>query len=168
MVPLIVVLRILHIVFSLFWVGIVFYMILILMPRLRALGPTIQNPLMKALTPVQTRYILVSAIVTVLSGVALTLIMRWGSLGMLFSTGWGWSMVIGFITTLVAAILGFGVVIPTGRRMEAIGSSIKERPPKPEEAQQLQKLGARMGTLLFTNSILLLIAVVTMSVARFV
>lgn len=165
---LMVTLRVLHIVFGVFWVGTTFYLVLILLPRLRALGPTIQNPVMQALGTVQIPYMVTSAIITILSGVALTLIMRWGTLYTLFTTGWGWSMVISFVTTLGAAIIGFGIVIPTGRRLEALGNSIRERPPKPEEAQQLGQLSARMGTLMVTNFVLLLIAVGTMAVARFV
>ncbi len=41
-----VVLRILHIVFGVFWVGSAFFLVLILEPRLRALGPEIQRPAM--------------------------------------------------------------------------------------------------------------------------
>jgi len=45
-------LRVLHIVSGVFWVGGVFFFTLILEPRLRALGPTIQRPAMQSITPV--------------------------------------------------------------------------------------------------------------------
>ena len=165
---LIVVMRILHIVFGVFWVGTVFFMVFILTPRLRALGPTIQSPVMRVLMPVMIPYMMVSAIITVLSGVVLTLVLRWGALGTLFTTGWGWSMIVGFVTSLVAAFIGFGIVIPLGRRQAALASSIEGRPPGPEEAQQLGQLGARIGSLTLTNFVLLIIATVTMAIARYV
>ncbi len=166
--PLMISMRILHIVFGLFWVGTIFYMVLILTPRLRALGPAVQGPVMGALMPVQVPFMIVSASVTVLSGVVITLAMRWGALGTLFATGWGWSMIVGFVTTAAAAVIGFGIVIPTGRRQTELAGSIQGRPPTPEEGQQLGQFAARIGTLMVTNFVLLLIATVTMAIARFV
>ena len=163
-----VILRILHIIFGVSWAGALFFNVLVLEPRLRRLGPAIQNPVMGSLMPVMIPFMLVSALVTIVSGVAMTLILRWGALDTLFVTGWGWSMIISFITTIAAAIIGFGVVIPTGRRLAALAGSLQGRPPTPEEAQQLGGLSARITTLTRINFVLLLSAVVTMAIARFV
>lgn len=166
--PLMVSLRILHIVSGVFWVGLVFFNVLVLTPRLRALGPTIQSPVMGALVPAMVPFLIVSAVITIGSGVAMTLIMRWGALNTLLVTGWGWAILLGFVTTLAATIIGFGIIIPTGYRLVALAGSIEGRPPSPEEAQQLGRLGARIGTLMLTNFVLFLIAVGTMAAARYV
>jgi uncharacterized membrane protein len=162
-----VILRILHIVFGVFWVGTVFFSVIILQPRLKALGPAIQNPVMGALMPLITPLMMVSAIILIGTGIALVLIMRWGALDTLFVTGWGWSILLSFVTSMAAAIIGFGVVVPAGLRMAKLGRSIQGRPPKPEEAQQLGQFAARIETLTRTNFVLLLIALVAMPVARF-
>ena len=41
-----VVLRLLHIIFGIFWAGTAFFNVLILEPRLRRMGPAFQNPVM--------------------------------------------------------------------------------------------------------------------------
>ena len=168
MEALIISMRILHIVFSVFWVGAAFFMVAILTPRLRVLGPPIQGPVMKAVMPVMIPYMVLSAVITALTGVVLTLVMRWGMLATIFTTGWGWSMIIGFVTSLTAAIIALGIVVPMGRRQAALAGSIEGRPPNPEEMQQLGKLGATIGKLSFINFVLLIIATITMAIARFV
>ncbi len=160
--------RILHIVFGVFWVGTAFFTVVILAPKLKALGPSVQGPVMQAIMPVMMPYMMVSAIITALSGVVLTLVMRWGALGTLFTTGWGWSMVVGFAASLVAVIIGFGIVVPLGLRQAALAKSIAGRPPKPEEAQQLGQFGERIRRLTTTNFVLLIVATLTMAIARFV
>ena len=165
---LIIVMRILHIVFSVFWVGTAFFMVVILAPKLKALGPQIQSPVMKSIMPVMMPYMFLSSSITVLSGIVLTLVMRWGVLGTLFTTGWGWSMIVGFVTSLAAAIIAFGVVVPIAKRQAALASSIEGRPPSPEEGKQLGQLGAKIGALTLNNFVLVIIATITMAIARFV
>lgn len=165
---LLISMRILHIVFGIFWVGTVFFLVFILTPRLRTLGPAVQSPVMQAIMPVMIPYMMVSALITVLSGIVLTLVMRWGALMTLFTTGWGWSIIVGFVASLAAAIIGFGIVVPVGRRQAMLASSIEGRPPTPEEGQQLGKLGAKIRNLTLTNFTLLIIATITMPIARFV
>ncbi len=165
---LIISMRILHIVFGVFWVGATFFMVLVLVPRLRALGPPIQGPVMGALTPVLTPFMVVSAIVILVTGVVLTLVTRWGALDTLFVTGWGWSMIVGFVTSVAAAIVGFGIIVPTGHRQAKLAGSIAGRPPTPEEGKQLEQMGAKIGVLMLNNFVLLLIATVTMAIARYV
>jgi uncharacterized membrane protein len=166
MVPLIIIMRILHIVFGIFWVGTTFFMVLVLTPRLRALGPAIQSPVMRAIMPAMVPLMMVGAIVTAVTGIVLTFVLRWGALDTIFVTGWGWSMIIGFIVTLAAVVIGFGIVVPAGMRQAKLAASIEGRPPTPEEGQQLGQLAARIGKLTITNAILMLIVVITMSVAR--
>ncbi len=165
---LIIAMRILHIVFSIFWVGTAFFTVAILTPRLKALGPRIQSPVMKAIMPVMMPHMFISSTITVLSGIVLTLVMRGGALGALFTTGWGWSMIVGFITSLAAAVIAFGVVIPLAKRQAAFASSIEGRPPSPEEGKQLGQLGAKIGALTRNNFVLVIIATITMAIARFV
>ncbi len=165
---LMVLLRILHIVSGVFWVGTLFFMEIILEPRLRALGPTMQNPVMGALMPVLMPVNIVNATITILSGVAMTLIMRGSALGTFLATGWGWAILLGFVTTIAAAVVGFGFVVPAGLRLGKLGQSIQGRPPSPDEAQQMGQLSARIRTLTRIIFVLLIIAVGTMAAARFV
>ena len=49
---LMIALRIIHVVAGVFWAGSAFFMVMILEPRLRALGPQYQGPVMGAIAPV--------------------------------------------------------------------------------------------------------------------
>ena len=80
-------LRILHIVFGILLVGNVFFLTLFLEPRLKRLGPAIQNPVMGVLMPVIAPVQMISFTIIVVTGVALTLDLRWGRLDTFFSTG---------------------------------------------------------------------------------
>ena len=70
---LMIALRIIHVVAGVFWAGSVFFMVMILEPRLRALGPQYQGPVMGAIAPVIPRMVGSSAVITILVGVWLAL-----------------------------------------------------------------------------------------------
>jgi len=161
-------LRILHMVFGIFVAGTYLFLVPILEPRLKRLGPAIQGPVMQSLMPILTPVMGTSFVIIIGTGVAMTLRMRGGSLDTLFTTGWGWAMIIGLIATLVVVIVGFGFLTPTGIRMEKMGRSIEGRPPTPEEGQKLHQLSARVETLSRINFIFIIIALVTMVISRYV
>ena len=75
-----VVLRLLHIVFGVFWVGSAVFLAAVLEPRLRALGPAIQRPVMRDLGNVMGPIIGISGFITISAGIALALRLRWDTL----------------------------------------------------------------------------------------
>jgi len=160
-------LRLLHIVFSVYLAGSVTFMVLVLGPRLKRLGPTIQGPIMGALSPMMTALNGISFIIIVATGIPMTFMARGSSLGDLVSTGWGWDILIGIIATIVAAIVGFGLIVPTGIRQGKLGASIAGRAPTPEEGQQLQVLSVKLEKLGRINFTLIAIALATMVIARY-
>ncbi len=160
-------LRMLHVVFSVYLVGSVTFMVLVLGPRLKRLGPTIQGPVMSALMPVMIPLNVISFIVIMATGIPMTFMARGSSLGDLFTTGWGLDIVIGIIATIAAAIVGFGIIVPTGMRQGKLGASIAGRAPTPEEGQQLQGLSKKLEKFTRINFTLVAIALATMVVARY-
>ncbi len=162
------VLRLLHIVFGVFWAGSAFFMAVLLEPRLRTLGPPIQRPVMQALVPVLLPAMIGSSLITLLAGLVLALLLSGGQLGAFVTSGWGWAMVFGLLASFAAAIVGFGVNTPTAKRMERLGNSIQGRPPTPAEVQELGTLSQRLTLFSRLSAALLLLAVATMAVARYV
>ena len=160
-------LRLLHVVFSVYLAGSITFMVLVLGPRLKRLGPTIQGPVMSALMPVMVALNATSFIIIIATGIPMTFMARSSSLGDLFTTGWGWDIVVGIIATIAAAIVGFGMIIPTGMRQGKLGASIAGRAPTPEEGQQLQGLSAKLEKLTRINFTLVAIALATMVIARY-
>ncbi len=171
--PLMIVLRILHIAFGVFWVGQLLFRVAtrpLLEPRLRALGipwrPDQGNSV--ARTYRMCWWTGVSAIITVGTGVAMTLILRWGNLGTIFTTRWGWAMLYGgFVATIVFLYVAWGITVRAALRQSAIRDSRQGRPPTPEEAQQMEEHNVRGKTVAWWEFWLHVITVVAMAVARF-
>ncbi len=160
-------LRMLHVLFGIFFGGTYLFMVPILEPRLKRLGPAVHGPVMQVLMPVMTPIMATSFIILVGTGVTMTLILKQGSIGALLTTGWGWDIIVGFLATVVVAIIGFGMLTPTGIRMDKLGRSIKGRAPSPAEARQLQQLSHRVDTLSHVNFVFVVITIISMVVARF-
>ena len=160
-------LRLLHVVFSIYLVGSATFMVLVLQPRLKRLGPAIQSPLMSAITPVMVALNATSFIVIMATGIPMTFMARNSSLSDLVTTGWGWDIIIGIIATIAAAIVGFGIIVPIGIRLGKLGASTAGRAPTPEEGQQLQGLSTKLEKLSRVNFTLIVIALATMVIARY-
>ena len=103
----VVILRILHIGFGVFWVGSAPFLVSILEPRLRALGPAIQRPVMGALARVMDPAMGISGLITIAAGLTLYFRLPRGGFDRLFDDAWSWAIFIGFLATIVA--YGFGI-----------------------------------------------------------
>ena len=162
-----VILRILHIGFGVFWVGSALFMSLILEPRLRAQGPAIQRPAMMAIAPIMGPAVGISGGITIAAGITLYLRLPRGGLDRLFDDAWSWAIFVGFLVTIVAYGFGIGVAVTTAR-MAKLGRSIVEgEPPSPEVMGQMQRLSSRVRLFVRLAATLLVIAVSSMASARF-
>lgn len=160
-------LRLIHVIAGIFVGGTYLFLVPILEPRLKRLGPAIQSSVMRALMPVLTPVMGLSFIVLFGTGTAMTLLIRQGNLSQLVTTAWGWDILIGIIATIIICIVGFGIITPTGIRMEKLGRSIEGRAPSPEEGQRLNQFSARIEKLSRINFIFVVIALATMVIARY-
>ncbi len=160
-------LRLLHVIFGVYLAGSITFSVLILGPRLKRLGPTIQGPVMSAIMPIMIALNAISFIIIAATGIPMTFMARGSSLSDLFTTGWGLDIFIGIIATIAAAIIGFGIIVPTGMRQGKLGASIAGRAPTPEEGQQLQGLSKKLEKLTRINFTLVAIALATMVIARY-
>ena len=162
------ILRIVHVAFGIYIAGSYLFLVLILEPRLKRLGPAIQSPVMRALMPILTPVNAISFIIILGTGMAITLIMRSGALNTLFVTAWGWAMIIGLAATVAVCVVGFGFLMTTGFRMDKLGRSIEGRAPTPYEGKILHQLSARIETLSRVNLVLIVIALASMIASRYI
>lgn len=160
--------RLLHVLFGVFWVGSVFFTVLVLKPRLAKLGPAFEKPVMAAIMPRVVPAMFASAVIVFATGSILTFTMRGGDLGSLLSTGWGLMISLGIVATAGAMGVGLGGLAPTGIRMGKIAEQLKGQPPTPEQAATLARLGRRMDRLERVDFGLVTLAIMTMPLARFV
>ena len=163
----ILLLRVLHIVFGVFWAGSAIFFAAILQPRLHTLEPAVRLRVLGALIPVMGPVLISSAVVTILAGTALALRMRWGNLDAFVETGWGIVMLIGFAASVGAITSGITMIRRAGR-MVRLGDSVIDGSASPEVAEEVRSIGARLPRLARSTAVMVLVAVVTMAVARFV
>jgi len=164
----ILILRVLHIGFGAFWVGTDAFLTFLLLPRLRTLGPDVMRQVFAALMRFLPPVMMVSSIVTFVSGIFLTGIMRGWNVDWAFASGWGIAISIGFVGTLITLIVGFGLLPPLTIRTDKLERSFEGRQPTDAESAEFDKLRVRGTMLAKINSVLLIVVILSMAVARFV
>ena len=168
--PLLYLLRLLHIVTGIFWVGGVMLVAGFILPSVRALGSA-GAPMMNQLMQVRKlpAFLLVSGWVTVLSG--LGLYARAGSLSAsAFFASWpGRIFGLGGLLGLFVVLMGTFGNLPTAKRMMAVGAQLQASgaTPAPELAAEMQRLQMRLRRLTETAAVLLGMAAVCMAIARY-
>ena len=165
-----VVLRLIHILGGIFWVGSAYTMFLFLQPTAQATAPEGQRFMLHLLRNRRfTEVVLASALLTVAAGA----ILFWRDSNGLQLT-WisrppGLGFTVGAVAALAALLLFVFFGYPTGRRLIAIGSRLEaeRRPPSEDEQRTLaasQRTVRRVGVAVL---VLLAIAAASMSTARY-
>jgi hypothetical protein len=165
-----VVLRILHILAGVFWVGAGLTTILFLQPTAREVGPA-AGPFMAHLAGKKKLVdrVLLAAMVTIAAG----LLMYWrvtdGLDGEILTSAYGVSLTIGALAAIAAFVLGMTVVRPTILENLAIGREVAASggQPTPEQGARLQALGQRSKQVGNVIVPLLVVAVAGMASARY-
>jgi hypothetical protein len=166
-----VLLRIIHIVAGVFWVGSAVFIAGILLPTLQAVGPG-AGPVMDHLVQVRrlpVRLMIAMALV-ILSGIALYWKDSDGFQSAWMRSGPGTVFGIGALLGIAGGVVGMTTSAPTGNRLTALTSAIKARgtPPSPDELAEMQRLQARLRGAGQMVALLLVLATVAMAAARYV
>lgn len=168
---MIYVLRLVHILSGVFWVGSVMFTALLLTPTLRAVGPG-AGPIMNQLVKVRKlpMVMMMSALLTMAAGIWLLMIDSALQPGVWMKSGTGMTFGAGAVFAILAFAVGMAVNLPTSKRIAAIGSTAAARggPPTPEEQGELQRLQGRLATASLIVTVLLVLATGAMAIARYV
>ena len=167
----VIIFRLIHICFGVFWAGSVIFMSLFLLPTVKAMGPE-GGKFMQTL--MQTKkfliWINISAGLTIFAGLYLY---DWRTDHFQLSMIANWEMrlfTIGSISAFIGWIVGNMMQKPAANKMAKIGKEIASSGKPPSEEQQKQ-IGALQSKLFLGANItawLIGISVVTMSIARYV
>ena len=167
----IIVLRLIHILSGIFWVGSGMYANFFLVPALRE-SPAVLGQVMAGLMRRRVfRVIEIAAGLTILSGLRLMWIDSSGFSGSYFATGTGRTFAISGVFAIIAAVFNFGVARPTMLRAGAVAASLAasadagEKARLTQELDRLRKRGTIAATLAVSFGIL---AASGMAVARYV
>jgi uncharacterized membrane protein len=162
------ILRAIHILFGIFWVGTTFFFVLFFEPTIKAAGPaggTVMGRLALTRFPLQMA---VSSILTVGIGVVMYLIDSHGFQVNWISTPPGIAMTIGSLAGIVAFLLGLIVQTPTSARMAALQKEIQGAggPPTPAQLDEMRVLQEKITNASRWGAVLMVIAVLGMAMAR--
>jgi len=170
---LMVVLRLVHILAGIFWVGATVVLGAFIMPAARAVGPS-AGALMSQLMQRQRLqlWINVTMTLTILAGLALYGLDSRMSGGGFGRSATGMTLGLGALLAIAAAGVGGAMVKPTGRKLGDIAERMQEAlrgggaPPANlvAEAQPLQQKMQRAVTIM---SVLLVLSATTMAIARY-
>lgn len=162
------VLRFIHIVGGVFWVGAVFLMVGFIFPTVRAAGPQGGRFMQELQRRRMSVFINAAAGLTMLSGFIMYGRMIAATDGAWGSTRAGMTFGIGGLATVLAAIIG-GSIGRNGKKLAKLGESIQASGGAPSAAQtaEMTALQARMGAAMRVVAVLLLVAVTTMATARY-
>lgn len=167
---LLLVLRLLHIVLGVFWVGAAVFIGFLLIPSIRATGAA-GGAVMQRLTSRQMHVWLMGAsVLTVLSGIGL----YWHDSAGFSSSAWlgsgpGRTFGLGAVLALVAIVIGMAVNARAARQLDDLAARVQAggRPPSPDEAATMQRLQDRLAKGAVLAAILLLLATAAMAAARY-
>jgi uncharacterized membrane protein len=164
-----VVLRIVHILAGVFWVGSALLIFFFLQPAAREVGPA-AGPLMTHLS--QRKRLpdvtLAAAGLTILAG----LLMYWRDSGGFdpdwIGTAFGITITVGSVSAIAAVALGASVVRPSMKKAGAIAQAAATTGgPTPEQGAEIQALQQRVSAIGNIVTPLLVLAVIAMAAARY-
>jgi uncharacterized membrane protein len=169
---LLLLLRLVHIVVGVFWVGAVAFVAFFLVPSLEAAGPA-GGAVMRQLTQQRRMpaWLSASGGLTILAG----LLLYWHDSGGFSSAEWmrsgpGLTFGVGAVLAIAGIGVGTGVNVPAARELGVImaRAQVAGGAPAPDDLAAARRLQARLATGARVSAVLLLLAAAAMSVARYV
>jgi len=168
---MLILLRLTHVLFGVFWAGTAIFNAAFLLPTVRALGPAggavMQEIAQKRKLPI---YFFISGILTVLSGFGLYWYDSAGFTNGFMRSAGGMTFGIGGLLALITLLLGIFVITPAAIRASKLGATIAAagKPPTPDQAAEMQQLQMKLGKLAVVAAVLLTFTTIAMAVARYV
>ena len=168
---MLILLRVIHVLFGVFWVGTAMFNAAFLIPTVRALGPAggavMQEIAQKRKLPI---YFFISGILTVLSGIGLFWHDSAGFTNEFMRSRGGMTFGFGGLLAIITLFLGIFVITPAAIRASKLGATIAAggRPPTPEQGAEMQRLQAKLGSMGWVAAVLLTGTTIAMAVARYV
>jgi uncharacterized membrane protein len=163
--------RVIHVLFGVFWVGTAIFNAVFLIPTVRALGPAggavMQEIGEKRKLPI---YFFISGILTVLSGFGLYWYDSAGFTNDFMRSAGGMTFGFGGLLALITLLLGIFVITPAAIRASKLGAAMAaaKKPPALEQAAEMQRLQAKLGKMGGVAAGLLTLTTIAMAVARYV
>ena len=164
-----IVLRLVHVVGGIFWVGAILFNSLFLFPAMSEAGPG-AGAVMAGLQRRKLMSVLpLVALLTILAGARLMWIASAASGGVYFQSTTGRVLAIGAAAGIISFLIGVVIGRPLGMRAGRLGATIAKAPESERAAlvAELATVNRRAGLASKTVVVLLIIAASAMAVARY-
>lgn len=166
----ILVLRLIHVLGGIFWVGSLLFVGLFLMPTLAGIGPA-AGPVMAGMRERRLMVVMPTvALLTILSGLRLLWIASGGFAAAYFTTPRGGTFAASGAAAIVAFSIGMAFLRPAQQRMGAVGATLAQGPDEAARGELVAEMGRlqrRTATLNRIIIVLLVLAAAGMAVARY-
>ena len=166
---LMVVLRFVHIVLGVLWVGGVFALSVIVIPCMQQLGLPL-DPLTKTLNHRKFSQIMMAfGGLTVLAGLTMMYILGHGNEAF-FQSHFGRTLSLGGLCAILALVIGGSVARPALAKIGKLQADLAANPPKGDDPRKAQIAALQQRIVFFSKLvvILLLVAVTCMAIARYI
>lgn len=164
------VLRLVHVMGAIFWVGSGIFTSFFLAPVLAKAGPS-AGPVMLGLQQRKLFAVLpIVALLTILSGARLMQIASGGFSAAYFQSGMGRTFAFGAAAGIVAFLFGITFVKPTSTRMGKVGAALAAAQDNAERerlAAEFEQVRKRLGLGSMIATVLILVAASAMAIARY-
>ncbi|MES2124807.1 MAG: hypothetical protein V4503_09000 [Gemmatimonadota bacterium] len=168
---LVIILRLIHLVAGVFWVGAVMFLNILLGPSVMATGPDGMKVMRELRRRRYMNHLIGAGALTILSGFGLVWVDSNGFQPEWFRSHFGIAISTGMLTATVAWLIGVFAIYPVGEEMARLGAAMGEAASDDARSAVGVEMMAVRGRLIRFSSIgmlLLLVAVLTMAVARYV
>ena len=164
---LFILLRLIHILFGVFWVGTTLFFVLFFNPVVRAAGSAGGAVMGRLSTTRFSTLMAISAFLTVAAGTIMYAIDSNGFQWNWISSPTGISLTIGSLAGIAAFLEGLMLQKPAIARLSAIHKEIQEAggQPSAEELQEMQSLQKKLGKVSLRGAMMMVISVIGMSIA---
>ncbi len=159
------ILHLIHILSGIYWLGMLWFMTLWFLPRVKSLGQERGRIMQAIMAPPFPSYMSIAGAFTVLSGI----LMYWGiSRG--FSLEWiatppGVVLSIASLLGIYVAVDGFLVMRPTGMRIAELGRQAgAASPPNRDVIEEMQTLSSRLERSVYRGAYILTLTAIGMAV----
>jgi uncharacterized membrane protein len=161
--------RLIHISTGVFWVGAVLFVNFLLGPSVMAAGPDGAKVMQQLVKRHYYEIVIGAATLTIASGMYLVWADSRGFEAAWFATRFGQGISTGMLAAVIAYLLGVFVVRPTLYRMLALGGQMAQALPseRPAIEQQMHAVRGRLVTVGSVTAVILVVAVLSMAVARY-
>ena len=159
-----------HLVGAFIWIGTTLYTGIIFTPVFNKLEPHVRETIIRNLVPRQSNILIIALILTGLTGLLRTF--RSPMYSYFMTDPWGWGILLGGGAAALMALIGFLVIIPSGKKLLEIsaveplpGSSESPLKNPPSPPPEIAKLQTRIVNASMINFILSFVVIFGMAVA---